>query len=109
MCQFLFNNKHRHEVEQSKHIKISTIFLLVLSIFQAKNLKSSSFGNGDCVTKLVYAISKLRYKDGSGDPIAFKNFLKSMGLKPSLIPRYESALITYGSMFIYTNKTTCIL
>ncbi|GFR69991.1 hypothetical protein ElyMa_002061600 [Elysia marginata] len=37
---------------------------------------------------VIAAISKLRFKDGKGDPAGFKAFIKSEKIDPSLLPRY---------------------
>jgi hypothetical protein len=57
-------------------------------IQKESGLKSVVFGK-DCATvNVVGALSKMRYKNGTGDPKGFKNFMKVNGIKSQMIPRY---------------------
>ena len=51
-------------------------------------IKSDTFGRDCCVVNLIYGITKMRYKQGKGDPAGFKNFLRQEGIKLSMIPRF---------------------
>jgi hypothetical protein len=57
-------------------------------VLKKESLTSSSFGSDAAVANLLYSISKLRYKNGKGDPLNFKLFLESQGLPSSILPRY---------------------
>ena len=51
-------------------------------------IKSDTFGRDCCVVNLIYGITKMRYKQGKGDPAGFKHFLHQEGIKLSIIPRF---------------------
>ena len=53
-------------------------------------IKSDTFGRDGCVVKLIYGITKMRYKykQGKGNPAGFKHFLHQKGIKLSMIPRF---------------------
>ena len=51
--------------------------------------KGSVFGNDCIVANTVLQVNKLRYKDGKGDPKAFKTFLQDNLLPKGFIPRYR--------------------
>ena len=54
------------------------------------NLQSGKLFGKECIgANLVLNVSKLRYKDGKGDPRGFTIFLASEGLPRGLIPRYR--------------------
>ncbi|GFR74380.1 hypothetical protein ElyMa_002161200, partial [Elysia marginata] len=46
------------------------------------------YGKEGSAANLIKAISTLRYKDGTGDPIGFKSFLRQHGLPMGSFPRY---------------------
>ena len=45
-------------------------------IDSACELKGDCYGKSCCADNLIYSISKMRYKQGTGDPKGFKSFLK---------------------------------
>ena len=51
-------------------------------------IKSDTFGRDCRVVKLIYGITKMRYKQGKGNPAGFKHFLHQKGIKLSIIPRF---------------------
>ena len=55
------------------------------------NIESSTFGS-DCRVgrgNLIYDLTtKMRYKQGKGDPAGFKHFLHQENIKPGVIVRY---------------------
>ncbi len=53
-----------------------------------KDIGSKLFGT-DCIgTKIVLNVSKLKHKQGVGDPSSFATFLKMSNISPTLLPRY---------------------
>ena len=48
-------------------------------------IKSDAFGTDCCVVNSIYGITKMRYKQGKGDPAGFKH---QEGIKLSIIPRF---------------------
>ncbi len=52
------------------------------------NIKSDIFGSDFCAANLIYGISKMRYKEGKGDPVGFKQFLWQENIKPGTIVHY---------------------
>ncbi|GFO40098.1 hypothetical protein PoB_006660300 [Plakobranchus ocellatus] len=49
---------------------------------------SQTFGQMAGAVNVIAAVSKLRFKDGKGDPTGFKSFLKSQKIDSRLLPRY---------------------
>ena len=37
---------------------------------------------------VVYSMTKMRYKQGKGDPVGFKQFMRQENIKPGTIVRY---------------------
>ena len=52
------------------------------------NIKGDTYGSDCCAANLIYSISKMRYKQGKGDPVGFKQFLRQENIKPGMIVRY---------------------
>ena len=49
-------------------------------------IKSDTFGRDCCVVNLIYGITKMRCKQGKGDPAGFKHFLhQEEGIKLSIL------------------------
>ena len=55
---------------------------------EQNNLKSDCYGFGSCVVNFIYAMTKMRYKQGKGDPAGFKMFMRQENIKPSVIVRH---------------------
>ena len=53
-----------------------------------QNIESSTFGNDCRVGNLIYGLTKMRYKQGKGDPAGFKHFLHQENIKPGVIVHY---------------------
>ena len=49
---------------------------------------SDTFGNGCCAVNFIYAMTKMCFKQGKGDPGGFKQFLRQENIKPGIIVRY---------------------
>ena len=58
------------------------------SLDKESDVRGTVFGRESVVVNLIYGISKMRYKNGTGDPAGFKHFLKSNDIMPSMITRY---------------------
>ena len=54
----------------------------------ANSTKSDTFGNDCCAAKFLYGMSKMRYKQGRGDPSGLKQFMRLEKIKPGMIVRY---------------------
>ena len=54
----------------------------------ANSTKSDTFGNDCCAANFLYDMSKMRYKQGRGDPSGFKLFMRFEKIKPGMIVRY---------------------
>ena len=52
------------------------------------NIESSTFGSDCRVDNLIYGLTKMRYKQGKGDPAGFKHFLHQENIKPGVIVQY---------------------
>ena len=52
------------------------------------NITSDTFGNGCCAVNFMYAMTKMCFKQGKGDPGGFKQFLRQKNIKPGIIVRY---------------------
>ena len=52
------------------------------------NVRSDCYGFGSCVVSFIYAMTKMRYKQGKGGPAGFKMFMRQENIKPSMIVRY---------------------
>ena len=46
------------------------------------NITSDTFGNGCCAVNFMYAMTKMRFKQGKGDPGGFKQILRQENIKP---------------------------
>lgn len=46
------------------------------------------FGKEALAVKIILAVSKLKHKEGSGDPSSFQSFMKLKGISPDLLPRF---------------------
>ena len=55
---------------------------------QKHNVKGELWGRNCCADNVNYALSKMRYKQGKGDPKGFKEFLKKEEIKSKTIVRY---------------------
>ena len=53
-------------------------------------VKSELFGSDCKAANVSYSLSKMRYKQGKGDPSGFKLFMKKENVSPGLIVRYVS-------------------
>ena len=51
-------------------------------------VKSELFGSECKTANVIYSLSKMRYKQGKGDPSGFKFFMKKDNVSPGLIVRY---------------------
>ena len=49
---------------------------------------SDTFGNGCCAVNFMYAMTKMCFKQGKGDPGGFKQLLRQENIKPGIIVRY---------------------
>ena len=58
------------------------------SLFDRAGKRSECLGASAGVVNLISAISKLRYKDGKGDPLGFKTFLAENNIDNRLLVRY---------------------
>ena len=58
------------------------------SALKETGVRGKLFGRDCAVANLVHSLSKLRYKQGSGDPASFKLFFKQKGIPMSTFPRY---------------------
>ena len=66
---------------------------VIREIENQHNIKGKCFGKDVAAVNLIHAISKMRWKSGSGHPGSFKNFFGLKKLQLDLIPRYcESRL-----------------
>ena len=52
------------------------------------NITSDTFGNSCCAVSFMYAMTKMCFKQGKGDPGGFKQFLRQENIKPGIIVRY---------------------
>ena len=52
------------------------------------NIESSTFGRECCAVNFIYAMCKMRYKGGKGDPAGFKQFMRQENIKPGIIVQY---------------------
>ncbi|KAG1681429.1 PiggyBac transposable element-derived protein 1 [Nymphon striatum] len=52
------------------------------------DFKSDTFVKDCFAANLILGVSKMRYKQGTGDPARFKLFMKQEGIKPSTMVRY---------------------
>ena len=53
------------------------------------NITSDTFGNGRCAVNVMYAMTKMRFKQGKCDPGGFKQYLRQENIKPGgIIVRY---------------------
>ena len=48
------------------------------------NITSDTFGNGCCAVNFMYAMTKMCFKQGKGDPGGFKQFLRQENIKPGV-------------------------
>uniref|UniRef100_UPI00358EAAAF uncharacterized protein isoform X1 n=3 Tax=Myxine glutinosa TaxID=7769 RepID=UPI00358EAAAF len=53
-----------------------------------RGVPSAVFGNEGAATNVIKAISKMRYKNGRGDPQGFRHLLKSQKIPAKILPRY---------------------
>ena len=51
-------------------------------------ITSDTFGNSCCAVNFMYAMTKMCFKQGKGDPGGFKQFLRQENIKPGIIVRY---------------------
>ena len=58
------------------------------SSVRSTNITSDTFENGCCAVNFMYAMTKIRFKQGKGDPRGFKQFLRQENIKPGIIVRY---------------------
>ena len=52
------------------------------------DVKGNVFGREAAAVNLTYGLSKMRYKNGKGDPKGFKQFMKMQNIKSKMIVRY---------------------
>ena len=53
-----------------------------------KETRSDTFGREGCAVNCVYLMTEMRYKQGKGDPVGFKQFMRQENIKPDTIVRY---------------------
>ena len=58
------------------------------SLDKESDFRGSVFGRDSATVNVIYGISKMRYKNGKGDPKGFKHFMKTNYVKSSLLVRY---------------------
>ena len=52
------------------------------------NNASDTYEKDCCVVNFIYAMTKMRFKQGLGDPAGFKQFLRQQKIKSGIIVRY---------------------
>ena len=52
------------------------------------DVRGKVYGRESPAVNVITALSKIRYKQGKGDPAAFKSFSRKEGIKMKLFPRY---------------------
>ena len=52
------------------------------------NEYNDTFGNGCCAVHFMYAMTKMRFKQGKGDPGGFKQYLRQENIKPGIMVCY---------------------
>ena len=57
------------------------------------NIQSNTYSKASRVANLIYGISKLRYKQGKGDPCGFKHFIQSNNIKSGMFYRYVGKML----------------
>jgi hypothetical protein len=57
-------------------------------IDKSSGFKGSLFGRECSVVNVIYCLSKMRYKNGRGDPKGFNGFLIQNDISSKMIPRY---------------------
>ena len=72
------------------------------------NITSDTFGNGCCAVNFMYAMTKMRFKQGKGDPGGFKQYLRQENIKPGIIVRYLGNLFHIG-FHLFKRKTLIYL
>lgn len=58
------------------------------SVLKATNIKGATYGNDCAAANFIHGLSKLRYKQGKGDPVRFKAFMKAKHIPLKMFPRY---------------------
>ena len=58
------------------------------SALKQTGVKGQLFGKDCALVNLIHSLSKLRYKQGTGDPSAFKSYFKNKGVSMKQFPRY---------------------
>ena len=52
------------------------------------DFRGSLYGRDGCVVNVIYSLSKMRYKNGKGDPKGFKHFMTTNTIKTNMMIRY---------------------
>lgn len=58
------------------------------TVLKETGIKSSTWGRDCAAANLLQGLSKLRYKQGKGDPVQFKAFMKEKQIPLKMFPRY---------------------
>ena len=67
----------------------------------AKETRSDTFGREGCAVNCVYSMTKMRYKQGKGDPVGFKQFMRQENIKPGTIVRYVGNRLHLAGIFFF--------
>ena len=55
---------------------------------QDKKISGKLFGKGPAGINIVHAVSKMKHKQGTGDPSSFNIYMKMNNISPELLPRF---------------------
>ena len=69
------------------------------------NITSDTFGNGCCAVNFMYAMTKMCFKQGKGDPGGFKQFLGQENITPGIIVCPIPCCIPSGRCVILFKRT----
>ena len=68
---------------------ISNKIRSTLKVYDNDNgIQSFTFGSDCAVANVIYGLTKMRFKQGTGDPSGFKHFLRCENVKPGTVIRY---------------------
>ena len=70
------------------------------------SITSDTFGNGCCAVNFMYAMTKMRFKQGKGDPGGFKQFLRQENIKPGdhCVNRFHIVFHLAGVLYYLSDK-----
>ena len=72
------------------------------------NIENSTFSRECCAVDFIYAICKMRYKQGKGDPAGFQKFMRQANFKPGIIVWYVgnrfNVVFTLAGVFYYLRE-----